>query len=124
MVRLAKEGKIELYAADKRLSHTFMIFSDIEAANIEEPYAPGEKPGAAKRICNQWIEYAPYENLFFLATLWKYPVTKDFTDHFLFLTDGEIRELRKWAAKKRKDDINIDLETCREFWDEYLSGQV
>ena len=119
VVRLAKEEKILLYPADKRLAQTFRIFSDIEAANIEEPHAPGEKPGAAKYIYNWWIEYAPFETEFYLATSWKKPVTKDFTEHFLFLTDAEIADLRKWMSSKSKDAMKLDLATCREFWEEH-----
>ena len=123
VVRLAKEEKILLYPADKRLPQTFRIFSDIEAANIEEPHAPGEKPSAARYIYNWWIEYAPFETEFYLATSWKKPVTDNFPDHFLFLTEGEIADLREWAAKKGKDVMKIDLKTCREFWAEYQKGQ-
>jgi hypothetical protein len=81
---------------------TFRIFSDIEAANIQEPHAPGDKPSAARYIYNWWIEYAPFETEFYLATSWKKPVTKDFTEHFLFLTEGEIANLRKWMSRKGK----------------------
>lgn len=118
VVRLAKESKILLYPADKRLSHTFMLFQDIDTAKVHEPYAPGERPSEARNIYNWWIELAPYELLFNDATFWKRPVTNDFTDHFLFLTDGEIADLREWAAKKGKDVMKIDLKMCRDFWAE------
>jgi hypothetical protein len=32
----------------------------------------------------------------------------------------EIGKLRNWASKKRIDVNKIDLETCMEFWGEYI----
>ena len=78
-----------------------------------------EKPSPAEYIYNWWIEYAPFETLFYEATSWKKPVTDNFPEHFLFLTDSEIAELREWASKKGKDVMNIDPATCREFWGEF-----
>lgn len=112
-----------LYPLEKRLSNTFGLFMDTNSGSVQEPYAPGGRPGKARRIYNWWIELAEYEYLAQNAIFFKSPVTKDFTDRFLFLTDGEIDELRKWAKSKGKDLMKIDLATCREFWQEY-SRQV
>jgi len=119
IVRLAKEEKISLYASEKRLPQTFELFMDIDTGHIQEPYALGEKPGAGRLIYNWWVEIAECEYLVNQARFSKRPVKKDFTEHFLFLTDGEIGELRKWAAEKGKDAMKIDLKMCREFWKEY-----
>jgi hypothetical protein len=71
--------------------------------NVDEPHAPGEKPSAARYIYNWLIEYAPFENDFYLATSWKKPVTRDFTDPFLFLTDAEIDAIIGVAGLRREE---------------------
>jgi hypothetical protein len=108
-----------LYPLEKRLPNTFGLFMNTNTGSVQEPYAPGEKPGEARRIYNWWIELGEYEYLAQNEIFFKSPVTKDFTEHFLFLTDREIANLRKWAKSKGKDVMKIDLEACREFWSEY-----
>jgi len=122
VVRLAKEEKISLYASEKRLPQTFELFIDIDTGHVQEPCALGEKPATGRFFYNWWVQIAEYELLVNQARFSKKPVTKDFTEHFLFLTEGEIADLRKWAASKGKDVMKLDLATCREFWGEYREG--
>jgi hypothetical protein len=121
-VRLAKEEKISLYPSEKRLPQTFELFIDIDTGHVQEACPPGEKP-AGRFIYNWWIELAEYELLVNQARFSKKPVTKDFADHFLFLTDAEIADLRKWMSGKGRDAMKLDLATCREFWAEYDKRQ-
>lgn len=119
VVRLAKEGKILLYPTEKRLSHSFGLFLNTDTGSIKEPYVPGENPSKVRYVYNWWGEIAEYELLVNEARFSKKSVTKDFTESFLFLTDGEIAELRKSAARKNIDVNKIDIESCKEFWKEY-----
>jgi len=119
IVRLAKEGKVLLYPAEKRVSHTFRVFEDIPIANVLEPYSPGDRPSGSRYFYHWWTEAASWKTRFTEATLWKKSVSNSFLDHFLFLTDKEIVELRKWTSSKKIDINKIDLEACREFWRDY-----
>jgi len=122
VVRLAKEEIIQLYPSEKRLPQNFELFIDIDTGHVQEPCALGEAPGAGRFIYNWWCELAEYELLINHARFSKEPVTKDFTEHFLFLTDAELADLRKWVASKGKNIMEIDLATCREFWADYSSN--
>ena len=46
----------------------------------------------------------------------KHPIRDSFNDYFLFLTDKEIVELRKWTRASGIDHDKISIDNCREFW--------
>lgn len=119
IVRLAKDEKIKLYAADKRVPYTFRIFEDIESANVLESYAPGENTSGAWYFYNWWVEAMSWKHHFDDSVRSKKPLRDSFLDNFLFLTDKETEELKRWSYNKHKDIRNIDLDSCREFWREY-----
>jgi len=123
VVRLAREGKIELYSSEKRIPLSFSVFDDTSMANILEPYSPSEIPSGSHYFLNWWTETASLKSKFTEATLGKSPVLRNYLDHFLFLTDEETMALKKWASAKGKDIRKIDLESCREFWREFIYRQ-
>ncbi len=119
ITNLAKWGKIKLYPSEMRQLPDYRIFEDIPVMNVLEPHAPGDKPSGSLYVYTSWIDAAPWIRRFNESTEYKKPVSKNFHEHFLFLTDKEVGELRNWASKKRIDVNKIDLETCREFWTDY-----
>ena len=119
VVRLAMDGKIELYAAEKRMPYSFRVFDNIAMANVLGTYPPGERPKGARYYYHWWTESASWKSKFTEATSGKSPVKGNYLDHFLFLTDREIADLKKLASNRGKDIGKIDLTSCREFWDEH-----
>lgn len=119
LVRLAKDEKIRLYASEKRLPISYRVFEDLGISNILEPYAPGENPKGSWYFYNWWVEAMSWKHRFDDAVRNKKPLKDSFLDNFLFLSDKETEELKSWAYNKHKDVRNIDLETCREFWQDY-----
>ncbi len=119
VVRLSKDGKIELYASEKRMPYSFRVFDNIAIANVLEAYPPGERPNGSWYFYHWWTESASWKSKFTEVTSGKNPVKGNYLDHFLFLTDKEIADLKKWASSKGKDIRKIDLSSCREFWSEF-----
>lgn len=118
-VRLAEERKINLYPSEKRQMPDYRVFEDFPAMNVLEPYEPGDKPSGSFYVYNSRVETSPWISLFREKTDQKEPVTENFQDYFIFLTDKEIGELKKWSYEKGLDVNNIDLGSCKEFWKEY-----
>jgi len=102
-------------ATEKRNSYLYTSM-----ANVLEPYSPGERPKGSRYIYNWWTETSSFKSKFTEATLGKSPVRGNYLDHFLFLTDEETVELGKWASEKGKNIRKIDLDSCREFWNEFV----
>ena len=124
IAKLAEKGKLNLYPSEVRRSQDYSIFEDVPVINLKGSYAPGERPSGSKYIYNSWVEAAPWIMSFKEAIEGKKPVTNNFQDHFLFLTDKEIVKLKAWASNKKIDVNRIDLQTCRKFWNDYTGESI
>lgn len=122
LMRLAKQDAIRLYPLEKRMKQRFTLVENLENSIVFQPYGLGEKPQEVERTENTLFGTGLLKLDFLRATWGKREVYKDFSEHLVFLTDGEIEALKEWAKQRRKDIKNIDIETAREFWMEYDSA--
>jgi len=122
LMRLAKRDAIRLYPLEKRMKQRFTLVDNLENSIVFKPYGLGEKPKEVERTENTLFGTGLLKLDFLIAKSGKREVSRDFSEHFVFLTDGEIEALKEWAKQRRKDIQNIDIQTAREFWNEYDSA--
>lgn len=122
LMRLAKRDAIRLYPLDRRMKQRFTLVENLENSIVFQPYGLGEKPKEVERTENTLFGTGLLKMDFSSAISGKREVYKDFSDYFVFLTDGEIEALKEWAKQRRKDIEKIDIQTAREFWAEYDSA--
>jgi len=116
VIRLASEGIVRLYPSSKRQQYHSRVFEDMGVTNVVEPHHLGVRSSGSWYFYNSKFEANHWKRLFEEAVGDKTPVTENFTDYFLFITDRESNELAKWARRMNLNVDDIDLETCREFW--------
>jgi len=119
-IRLAREGIIKLYPSQKRQRYHFRVFEDMGVTNVVEPHHLGVRSSGSWYFYDSKFEANHWKRLFEEAVGDKTPVIENFTDYFLFITDRESEELVKWARRMNLNVDDIDLETCREFWQELI----
>lgn len=121
IVKMAREKKIILYPTSERLSKHYRVFEEMNVVSAFDVH------DLCERSSNLWFYYGDeletklrIED--FMQKIDKVkPFNGELTKYFVFLSEKEIQELKKWAKDEQIDTLNINLDECRQFLEKAIS---